>query len=86
METMLVHSEDRRDNKLNNVPEKVPIGLLNEQQAQSNHSQSLKRLNERGGLGVLEILANYNKGPVKGGETSQSDVDELNLLIQKFIL
>jgi tyrosine-protein phosphatase YwqE len=31
--------------------------LLHEDQAYSNHGQTLKRLKERGGLGVTEILA-----------------------------
>ena len=35
----------------------LPMGLLNEQQAQRNHGQSLARLAERGGLGPSEALA-----------------------------
>ena len=35
----------------------IPDGLLNEEWAQRNHSQSLKRLNERGGITIMEALS-----------------------------
>jgi hypothetical protein len=41
---------------MNNVPIRVPMHLLNEQQAYSNHGQSLARLKERGGLSIRESL------------------------------
>lgn len=44
------------DIKQPNCPEKVPISLLNESRAISNHGQSLQRLRERGGLSVKEML------------------------------
>lgn len=40
-----------------NVPIQVPMHLLNEEQAFSNHGQSLRRLKERGGLSVRESLS-----------------------------
>ncbi len=56
---MKVHPESlRMFGKLNlHCPQTVPYGLLNETTAQYNHSQSLDRLNERGGLGVGEMLS-----------------------------
>jgi hypothetical protein len=42
-------------------PEFVNWDALNEEQAQLNHYQSLKRLNERGGLDPTEIVANIEK-------------------------
>jgi len=38
---------------------------LSEQMARTNHGQTLRRLNERGGLGVEEIWANVNKCSVE---------------------
>lgn len=85
MKMMKVHSASGRDKNLKNVPDFVPMGLLNEEQAQHNHSQSLDRLNERGGLGVLEILDNIHKRKLthRAYET-QEEVDELNKLISEF--
>jgi len=42
-------------------PRSVPMSLLSEQQAQWNHSQSLARLNERGGLCPMEMLCNIER-------------------------
>lgn len=43
----------------------IPMRLLNEEWAKRNHSQSLNRLNERGGLSPCEALANIEKRPYK---------------------
>lgn len=40
-----------------NCPKEVPMELLSEKQAQRNHSQTLSRLNERGGCVPSEIYA-----------------------------
>lgn len=42
------------------VPVRVPMHLLNENQAQSNHDQSLARLKERGGISIREALCLIN--------------------------
>jgi hypothetical protein len=54
IEYMPIHPEDARKP---GCPKQFPMHLLNEARALSNHSQSLKRLKERGGLSVVEILA-----------------------------
>lgn len=54
IEYMPVHPEDARKP---DCPKQFPMHLLSEDQAQSNHGQTLKRLKERGGLSVREILA-----------------------------
>lgn len=54
IEYMPIHPQDA---KRPGCPQKFPMHLLNENQAQSNHGQTLKRLKERGGLGVTEILS-----------------------------
>ena len=80
---MKMHSTCLRDKTLTNVPKEVPDSLLNEEQAQINHGQTLHRLNERGGLGVTEILANIKHDKMLAfKEETQADVDELNALIQ----
>lgn len=39
-------------------PKSLPDELFNEEWANKIHSQSLKRLNERGGLSILEMIGN----------------------------
>ncbi len=39
----------------------IPMNMLNEEWAQKNHSQSLERLNDRGGLAVSEVIAIIEK-------------------------
>ena len=39
-------------------PLEIPMDFLNEEWAQKNHSQSLERLAERGGLDPTEVIAN----------------------------
>jgi hypothetical protein len=51
---MPVHPEDARKPY---CPRQIPMSLLNEERAQRNHGQTLQRLKERGGLGVMEILS-----------------------------
>lgn len=88
IEWMQVHPASTQNRKLGQVPKYVPMNMLNEKMAQHNHSQSLKRLNERGGLGVNEILAN-----IKGlgfntirAEETQADVNELNKIIDNHFI
>jgi len=57
---MQLHSACRC-RKINGCPSEIPDGLLNEEWAQINHSQSLSRLNERGGLTLEEALAIIQK-------------------------
>ena len=82
---MKVHSDDLRNKQLFRVPISVPMSLLNEQMAEYNHGQSLDKLNYRGGLGVEEILANINKKRIPERNTTQDDVDELNLILSKIL-
>lgn len=39
-------------------PKEFPMSLLNESMAQNNHSQTLQRLKERGGMSPEEIVGN----------------------------
>ena len=79
---MKVHSTCLRDKSLTNVPKEVPTTLLNEEFALNNHSQTLERLNERGGMGILEILDNIHRRKLSYRNETQNDVDELNRIIQ----
>lgn len=54
IEYMPIHPEDARKP---GCPKQFPMHLLSEDQAQKNHGQTLKRLKDRGGLGITEILA-----------------------------
>lgn len=58
IEYMPIHPDDARKF---DCPTQFPMHLLDEGQAQRNHSQTLKRLKERGGLSVREILAIVGK-------------------------
>jgi hypothetical protein len=44
-------------------PKSLPDDLFNEEWAQKIHGQTLKRLNERGGLGIIEMIVNIKKLP-----------------------
>lgn len=79
---MEVHKH--RDKTLKNYPEFVPDGMLTEEWAQNNHGQSLKILNERGGMSVPEILANIKKILRADHTETQDKIDELNKLIREF--
>ena len=79
---VLIHRKDKE--LLKNCPLDVPDGMLTEEWAQRNHSQSLSRLNDRGGLGVAEILANINKQKRFDGKDTQEKVNELNRLIEQY--
>lgn len=60
IEYMPIHPDDARKF---DCPTQFPMHLLDEGQAQRNHSQTLNRLKERGGLSVREILAIVGKKP-----------------------
>lgn len=67
------------------LPDEFPDALLSEDWAKKIHGQTLKRLNERGGMSVTELLMNLNKWTMseffaKYGynyKPKQSDADEL---------
>lgn len=64
IEYMPILSAELRELKnIPDVPMWVPMNLLNEQQAGSNHGQTLARLKERGGLSVKESLSLINCKP-----------------------
>lgn len=56
---VLLNSDDLK--KFPNCPKSFPMELFNEDQALKIHGQSLKRLNERGGLHPKEMLCNLLK-------------------------
>jgi hypothetical protein len=65
------------------LPDDFPDELLSEEWALRIHGQTLKRLNERGGLSVHELLMNLKRMTIrqfdntfKGGVTKY-EVDEL---------
>lgn len=58
---MPVHSAHKYKKYFVECPLEIPMNLLNEEWAQNNHSQTLKRLAERGGLDPTEILANIER-------------------------
>lgn len=64
-------------------PEYFPWHLLNEEMAQKNHSQSLERLNERGGLSVDEITCNIKKISIR--EIFNLNVEDCYIFVQEQI-
>lgn len=75
--TMRIHAECRVKKAAQGTPP-VPFGLMNEEWAQRNHSQSLARLNERGGMTVFEILANICRR-----EYSEMDVHTAAMILHQ---
>lgn len=83
---------DRSGNKIyKDLPDAIPNDILNKEWADKIHGQSLERLNERGGLSVIELIMNlkrltmsdmyriygYNYKPTK------KDADELLELLKQ---
>lgn len=62
---MKIHSQCEHLKAGFNAFKEIPMGIMNEQWAQKNHGQSLKRLNERGGVTILEALAIMRKRPYR---------------------
>lgn len=71
-------------NKFPDCPKEIPMRLLSEEWAKNNHGQTLDRLNQRGGMGVMEVLDNLKRQKLTLGfkEVTQEYVDELKRLIQ----
>ena len=72
-----------RDRKLYpDCPEEIDDKFLNEEWAQRNHSQSLKRLNERGGLSPQEMMCNIEKKSLREiyNYTERQAVDKLKAI------
>lgn len=67
------------------MPTEIPWDMLNELMAERNHGQTLKRLNERGGLGITECLFNIKGIRLQFREETRQDVDELKHLIEGFL-
>lgn len=80
---MKVHSSSRSLWK--NCPQFVPYELLNEERAKRNHDQTLDRLNERGGMGCMEILDNINDRRLTNRNETQQDADELAKILAYII-
>lgn len=78
---MKVHGST--DRNLKNYPDSVPDEMLSESWAQRNHLQSLQRLNQRGGMSVVELLNNIRGESLSFRNETQKDIDELNVLIEK---
>lgn len=72
-------------NGLKDMPLEIPWAMLNEDQAIKNHTQTLTRLNERGGMCVTEILANIYRQYNRDWTVTQDTVDELNKLVVDFL-
>jgi hypothetical protein len=84
IEYMPILSAELRELKdIPNVPTRVPMHLLSEQQAYSNHGQTLRRLKERGGLSVREAISIINCKPWRayGDLPNKEAVAMLNNLI-----
>lgn len=58
---MKVLLDNKERKQFPDFPEELPDELFNEDWAQKVHLQSLKRLNERGGLSPIEMLVNIRK-------------------------
>lgn len=71
-----------------NLPYSIPNEMLNEDWAEKIHSQTLKRLDERGGMSIRELIINIKRMPTSeyrkffdNSETTKADADELIKLL-----
>lgn len=83
---------DKHGNKIYaELPDSIPNELLNEDWAKYIHDQTLKRLNERGGLSIMEIIMNLKRWRLDhlintygyNYKATKKDADELLLLLNQ---
>lgn len=85
MKIMDNHDYRTKNKKFPELPDDFPNELLSEDWADKVHGQTLKRLNERGGMSITELLMNLKRIGLgeqinKRGynyEPTQEDVNEL---------
>lgn len=62
----------------------VPMGILSEKQAISNHSQTLECLNSRGGIDVIEAIALVDQTPLNFyKEYTDAEIEEYSIRLSK---
>jgi hypothetical protein len=66
-------------------PEYIPFDILDRNQSYRNHSQTLERLNERGGITPQEALAIIEKTPYRYNLDISDTIKQVNTYILKFI-
>lgn len=75
---MPMHSYDKLIKQYPDCPKSVPFELLDENQAKSNHYQTLQRLAERGGLYPTEMIAVIAKRPFLYGQSVENAIISIN--------
>lgn len=75
---MTVHSSDRHLGI-----KSVPIRFFNDEHAKAIHSQTLERLNERGGMGLNEMVGNIQKLTLR--QIMDLDSKDAIIIIKKLI-
>lgn len=78
--SMPIHSAREYQERFVWCPLEIPMDFLNEEWAQKNHSQSLERLAERGGLDPTEVMANIDRRSLK-----KMDIAEALKQLQNFM-
>lgn len=78
---MPMHSYNKLIKTYQNCPASVPFELLHESQAKANHSQTLQRLAERGGLYPSEMIAVIAKRPYIHGQDIGKCIEAINIHI-----
>ncbi len=82
--SMPMHSYDALIKKFPDCPKEVPFELLDEHQAKSNHSQTLQRLAERGGLYPSEMIAVIAKRKFIGGQDIGKCIECINVHLKNY--
>lgn len=67
-------------------PKQIPDEILDERWAAVIHSQTLKRLNERGGMSPSEVLLNIRKGSYKDLVSIPEAIPVLIEIVKKYEL
>ena len=66
-------------------PKRIPFAMLSEKMAYEVHSQTLKRLNERGGMSPIEIVANIEKFNPFGSKYNSFDEQLYITKLKKYL-
>lgn len=79
------------DNSFSNLPDEFPDDLIDREWCINIHDQTPERLNERGGMDIMELLMNQKRMRLKelidkygfNYEPTQKEADELSNFLSK---
>lgn len=72
--------------RMGDSPKEIPMEWLSDDMANANHSQTLKRLKERGGMSCAEIWLNIHKQGLRNLPSETDAINYLNNRLKKYTM